>query len=163
MSYARICTFSEAATLLSTSPSLSPTDIATVYSTRRFARFVSRYAKPLTLLARCAPIVALTFFHPSFVHAAAAGAAVAVASSAGAPGAPGEGEGAFGFFQGHGAILLHMLIVGFLTLLVTTFLKFTGRGDLAPLVVFVGGGVILYEVIQLFNDIYHAVKTFLAG
>nr|WP_245204226.1 SpoIIIAC/SpoIIIAD family protein [Ammoniphilus resinae] len=54
-----------------------------------------------------------------------------------------------------------MLIVGFLTLLVTTFLKFTGRGDLAPLVVFVGGGIILYEVIGLFNAIYKAIATFL--
>lgn len=64
------------------------------------------------------------------------------------------------FFSGHGVILLHMLIVGFLTLVVTTFLKFTGRGDLAPLVMFVGGAVILYECMQLFHDIYKGVETF---
>lgn len=64
------------------------------------------------------------------------------------------------FFSGHGVILLHMLIIGFLTLVVTTFLKFTGRGDLAPLVMFVGGAVILYECMQLFNDIYKGVQTF---
>lgn len=64
------------------------------------------------------------------------------------------------FFSGHGVILLHMLIIGFLTLCVTTFLKFTGRGDLAPLVMFVGGAVILYECMELFNDIYKGVEAF---
>jgi Stage III sporulation protein AC/AD protein family len=64
-------------------------------------------------------------------------------------------------FSGHGVILLHMLIIGFVTLVVTTFLKFTGRGDLAPLVMFVGGAVILYECLELFHDIYKAVATFL--
>lgn len=64
------------------------------------------------------------------------------------------------FFDGHGVILLHMLIVGFLTLVVTTFLKFTGRGDLAPLVIFVGGGVILYETIELFQALYDGIVRF---
>lgn len=64
------------------------------------------------------------------------------------------------FFSGHGVILLHMLIIGFLTMVVTTFLKFTGRGDLAPLVMFVGGAVILYECMGLFNDIYKGVQVF---
>lgn len=64
------------------------------------------------------------------------------------------------FFSGHGVILLHMLIIGFLTLVVTTFLRFTGRGDLAPLVMFVGGAVILYECMQLFSDIYKGVQAF---
>lgn len=64
------------------------------------------------------------------------------------------------FFDGHGVILLHMLIIGFLTLVVSTFLKFTGRGDLIPLVAFVGGAIILYECMQLFSDIYKGVQTF---
>ena len=66
------------------------------------------------------------------------------------------------FWGGKGAILLHMLVVGFFTLVVSSFLKFTGRGDFIPLVAFVGGGIILYEVIGLFNDIYGAVKTLLS-
>jgi hypothetical protein len=65
------------------------------------------------------------------------------------------------FFNGHGVILLHMLVVGFITMVVCSFLKFTGRGDLIPLVMFVGGAVILYEVIGLFNAIYGAIKTLL--
>ncbi len=64
------------------------------------------------------------------------------------------------FFEGHGVILLHMLIIGFLTLVVTTFLKFTGRGDLAPLVMFIGGGVILYEVLELFQALYNGIVNF---
>lgn len=64
------------------------------------------------------------------------------------------------FFDGYGVILLHMLIIGFLTLVVTTFLKFTGRGDLAPLVMFVGGAIILYECMGLFNAIYKGVQVF---
>ena len=67
---------------------------------------------------------------------------------------------ATGFFKGQGAILLHMLIVGFLTLVITTFLKFTGRGDLGPLVVFVGGGIILYETLGLFQLIYQGIVNF---
>ena len=55
-----------------------------------------------------------------------------------------------------------MLVVGFFTLVVSSFLKFTGRGDVIPLVAFVGGGIILYEVIGLFNDIYAACKTLLS-
>ena len=66
------------------------------------------------------------------------------------------------FFGGKGAILLHMLVVGFFTLVVSSFLKFTGRGDIIPLVAFVGGGIILYEVIGLFNDIYAATKMLLS-
>jgi hypothetical protein len=76
-----------------------------------------------------------------------------------ADGAPKPSE--VSFFHGHGVILLHMLTVGFVTLVVTTFLKFTGRGEIVPLVVFVSGGVVLYEVLQLFKDIYREVATFL--
>lgn len=98
------------------------------------------------------PVVALNIFQPGVVMAAVASDAASQAAAA---------SGAVGFFAGQGVILLHILIVGFLTLLVTTFLKFTGRGDLAPLVVFIGGGVILHETIGLFNSIYRDVATFL--
>jgi hypothetical protein len=54
-----------------------------------------------------------------------------------------------------------MLIIGFVTLVVSTFLKFTGRGDLIPLVMFVGGAVILKECLGLFHSIYRDVSTFL--
>lgn len=64
------------------------------------------------------------------------------------------------FFEGHGVILLHMLVVGFLTLVVTTFLKFTGRGDLGPLVVFIGGAIILYETLELFQALYNGIVNF---
>lgn len=60
-----------------------------------------------------------------------------------------------------GAILLHMMVIGFVTLVVSSFLKFTGRGDFIPLVMFVGGGIILYEVIGLFRDIYTGIATML--
>jgi len=61
-----------------------------------------------------------------------------------------------------GAILLHMMVIGFVTLVVSSFLKFTGRGDFIPLVMFVGGGIILYEVIGLFRDIYTGIATMLS-
>ena len=63
------------------------------------------------------------------------------------------------FFSGNGVILLHIMIMGFFTLVVSSFLKFTGRGDMIPLVAFIGGMLILKEVIGLFNDVYGAIKT----
>jgi len=70
-------------------------------------------------------------------------------------------EGGGNFFSGQGAILLHMLIIGFITLVVCSFLKFTGRGDFIPLVSFVGGAIILKEVIGLFTTIYQSISTML--
>jgi hypothetical protein len=63
------------------------------------------------------------------------------------------------FFSGNGVILLHIMLVGFFTLIVSSFLKFTGRGDMIPLVAFIGGAIILKEVIGLFNQIYGAIRT----
>lgn len=66
------------------------------------------------------------------------------------------------FFGDKGAILLHMLTAGFFILVVSSFLKFTGRGDWIPLVAFVGGSIILYEIVGLFSDIYAAVFKLMA-
>lgn len=115
---------------------------------RSFTRWYVKNRKVVNRLALTAPAFAMTAFKVSpmfLVGTLLPQIAIPVAGS---------------FFAGHGVILLHMLIIGFLTLVVTTFLKFTGRGDLAPLVMFVGGGVILYEVLGLFKAIYNGVATF---
>lgn len=72
-----------------------------------------------------------------------------------------NGQAVGGFFDGYGRILLHMLVSGFLGMVVCAFLKFTGRGDVVPLVAFVCGGVILYEVMGLFQAIYARASVFL--
>lgn len=140
MKYKVIGPVSETATYSSFLSAFKETDC--ILSTRTYLRWYEKNKKIISKLAGATSLVAYTLFRPTLALAAGS-------------------TGGFGFFAGHGVILLHMLIVGFLTLIVTTFLKFTGRGDLAPLVVFVGGGVILYEVIQLFNAIYQAIATFL--
>lgn len=66
-----------------------------------------------------------------------------------------------GFMSGVGYIILHVMVIGFLSLVVGTFLKFTGRGDLVPILTFISGGVILYECCTLFYAIYEAI-VFLA-
>jgi len=130
-------------------------DIDDILNGRSFTRWYKRNKKVVNTLALAAPAVAFTIFGVSPAMLSALlfkSSAVAI---------PVAAQGAqYSFWAGHGKILLDMLIVGFVTLVVTTFLKFTGRGDLAPLVVFVGGGIILYEVIGLFSAIYKAVATF---
>lgn len=138
MTYQVVGKFSDVATLCESYPS----DVSLNVIAKDFQVWRARHKKLVNKLIKLAPAVTYAMFKPVFVFAATSG-------------------GAFGFFSGHGVILLHMLIYGFLTLLISTFLKFTGRGDLVPLVVFVGGAVILYEVIGLFNDIYKAVAGFL--
>lgn len=146
--------FSEVCAVRSFGPEMDLDQINSVLNGRTFKRWYKRNRKIVNTLALMAPGLALALFGVSpasplfslFLPAAmpvmAAGQSVPTS-----------------FFAGHGAILLHMLVAGFLTLVVTTFLKFTGRGDLIPLVVFVGGGVILYEVMGLYTDIYNAVKV----
>ncbi|MBP1934872.1 SpoIIIAC/SpoIIIAD family protein [Ammoniphilus resinae] len=141
MEYQVLGKLSELATLSKQFPSLVSLEVI-VHQSSYFWGWVEKNKKMINRLGRVVPLVTYAMFKPTFAFAATA-------------------AGGLGFFAGHGVILLHMLIVGFLTLLVTTFLKFTGRGDLAPLVVFVGGGIILYEVIGLFNAIYKAIATFL--
>lgn len=138
MNYQVIGKLSDVATLSALHPSFVSSNVIT----HGLGVWCEKNKKIVKKIVKAVPLVTFTLFKPAVTFAAGT-------------------AGAFGFFDGHGVILLHMLIYGFLTLLISTFLKFTGRGDLVPLVVFVGGAVILYEVIGLFNDIYNAVKTFL--
>lgn len=62
-----------------------------------------------------------------------------------------------GLLSDKGYILLHIMVLGFISLVISTFLKFTGRGDLIPLITFVGGCVVLYECIGLFWSIYESI------
>jgi hypothetical protein len=129
-------------------PELNWYEYEQILEGRSFSRWYAKNRKAVNALAFAAPAFAMTLFgvSPMFLIGTVFPPIAIPASGA--------------FFDGHGVILLHMLIVGFLTLVVTTFLKFTGRGDLAPLVMFVGGGVILYEVLDLFKAIYNGVATF---
>jgi len=141
-------TFSEVSTMMKIMPGMSFDEYEKLVEGRPFSRWYRKNKKVIDMLLLTTPGFAMKLFHisPIFLFGTLLPPlAVPVAGT---------------FFSGHGVILLHMLIVGFLTLVVTSFLKFTGRGDLAPLVVFVGGGVILYECMQLFYDIYHGVETF---
>lgn len=159
-------------------PDASMKDVEVIVGSRSFVRWCGRHKGAIAGLLVCVPTFAMKLFglelgsfalslftHKSTVaygtsHAATVayggthGAVAAMAAPAAAPTTVPTN-----FFGGKGAILLHMLIVGFLTLVVSSFLKFTGRGDLIPLVMFIGGAVILYEVIGLFTDIYTAIKT----
>lgn len=155
-------------------PKLKAGDITAVISCRRFVRWYDKNGKVISVLLGLAPafgmimhgftastaIVAFGTPAGSTVHAfpsAVASIALKEGAKEGAKAVATEG----GFFSGHGKILLHMLIVGFVTLVVSSFLKFTGRGDLIPLIAFVGCSVILLEVLRLFGDIYTAIKTFI--
>jgi hypothetical protein len=169
--------FSEVNGLLKAVPGAELTDIEFILQGRKFERWYDKNKKmvavlgmavpalicvstglpPITLLSMAAQMVV-----PAFIPQQASHAYKAV-DSVGAMAQAASGGGAFGLFSGDGAVLLHFLIIGFVTLIITTFLKFTGRGDLAPLVMFVAGGVMLLEVITLFNHIFGAVKTFLTA
>jgi hypothetical protein len=140
-------------------PTLSLAEIELVLQGRTFTRWYRRNKKTVNALALVTPVFAMSMFgiSPGILPALLFGKAVpAGMASVTAMAAAGSGD----FWSGHMGILLHMLVLGFVTLVITTFLKFTGRGDLAPLVVFVGGGAILYEVIGMFKDIYNAVAMF---
>lgn len=169
----KVGTFTEVNTLRKCVPDAELYDLEFILQGRRFERWYDKNKKIIGVLASVTPalvgvmtglsalqLVTMTasMVVPHLLHAPATHAfqvSDSVATMAQASG------GALGLFSGDGAILLHFLIIGFVTLIITTFLKFTGRGDLAPLVMFVAGGVMLVEVIQLFNHIYSAVKTFL--
>lgn len=66
-----------------------------------------------------------------------------------------------GFFDGQGRILLHIVVFGFVVLVITTYLKLTGRGEMIPLIVFVGGCVILNELMDLFRSLYSNIVAVL--
>lgn len=136
-------------------------DIHALLGTRRFSRWYADNRKVIKKLAIVTPIFALALHGLTGELALTLFADPAMVASTLAPPAKGAVVQT-SFFGGKGAILLHMLVAGFFTLVVSSFLKFTGRGDLIPLVAFVGGGIILYEVIGLFNDIYLAIKTMLS-
>jgi hypothetical protein len=155
--YKVIGNLSSVAMLRKLEPDLSLVEIEQVLEGRTFARWYCKNKKVVNMLALSVPAFTLAMFGITPGMLPALFMAKGVAVTAYAAGAAAQG---YSFWAGHGAILLHMLVVGFVTLVVTTFLKFTGRGDLAPLVVFVGGGVILYEVLGLFKAIYQAVATF---
>lgn len=156
--YTVICPLSEAFEMKKQIPLMKWRDIDTVAKSRKFIRWYLRNKKVVNTLAVLTPAFTLTLFDlsPAMSHTLLTHSSDAIPVMASEVHTPPPS-----FFSGHGVILLHMLLLGFITLVVTTFLKFTGRGDLAPLVVFVGGGVILYEVIGLFKDIYQEVATFL--
>lgn len=154
-------TFSEIREWKRLKPDITLDDITTVARSRKFFRWYMRNKKAVHMLALVTPTFAMTLFGISHDMLTSLLNLPSEAISAMAPATTEPKNEAQAFFQGHGAILLHILLVGFLTLVITTFLKFTGRGDLSPLVVFVGGGIVLYEVLQLFKDIYTEVETFL--
>lgn len=148
MEYKVIGKWSQIQALRNVAPELSWYEYEQILEGRSFARWYARNRKAVNALALTVPAFTMSLFGVSpmfFVGTLLPQIAIPVAGS---------------FFSGHGVILLHMLIIGFLTMVVSTFLKFTGRGDLIPLVAFIGGGVILYETMQLFNDIYKGIATF---
>lgn len=157
--YAVLCSLSEVEQWRRLYPDLDLKEVVLVAKSRNFLRWIRRNRKLLYGLAFITPTITLSLFNLSpemlstlFIPTHEAVPAFAVNN----PPTP-----SVNFFSGNGVILLHMLIVGFVTLVITTFMKFTGRGDLAPLVAFVGGGVILYEVLGLFKSIYQEIATFL--
>lgn len=160
--------FSEMTTLRNMFPEAHLTDLDLVLQLRKFRRWYVKNRKVMHTLALVVPVATIALYQisPEFFTTLAttpSPASEAIPAMASLPVMdPGNDRVSdTSFFSGHGAILLHMLTVGFVTLVVTTFLKFTGRGDIVPLVVFVSGAVILYEVIGLFKAIYSEVETFL--
>lgn len=143
--------FSEVNMIRAVAPEMSLLDYGDIVNGRTFRRWYRKHEKVVHILAGIAPIWAMKVFGISATFMFGLLPAVTI------PVVAGGGS----FLLGDGVILLHMLIIGFLTLVVTTFLKFTGRGDLAPLVVFIGGGIILSETIGLFKHIYVAISSFL--
>jgi hypothetical protein len=161
-------TFSDITACQDIFPYASLDDIHAILNSRKLIRWYKHNYKVINMLAITAPTFALTLFNvmPGTLIYQYLTSSTAISFSSIPATVPGivnvVGAGTTvptSFFGGKGAILLHMLVVGFFTLVVSSFLKFTGRGDLIPLVAFVGGGIILYEVIGLFNDIYGAIKT----
>lgn len=148
MSVRTVGRFRDILALERVAPELNWYEYEQILEGRSFTRWYAKNKKAVHAIAMAVPAFTMTMFgvSPMFLFGSLL---PPLAIPAGAS-----------FFNGHGVILLHMLIVGFLTLVVTTFLKFTGRGDLAPLVMFVGGGVILYETLGLFKAIYNGVATF---
>lgn len=148
MSVKTVGRFRDIIALQRVAPELNWYEYEAILEGRSFSRWYAKNKKAVNAVAMAVPAFTMTLFgvSPMFLFGTLLPHIAIPASGS--------------FFSGHGVILLHMLIVGFLTLVVTTFLKFTGRGDLAPLVMFVGGGVILYETLGLFQAIYNGVATF---
>lgn len=157
--YKVVGSFSDVHLLRKLEPQLTVFELEHVLEGRAFTRWYLKNKKVVNMLAMAVPAFTMTMFgiEPFSFLQLAGHAVTAFAPEGGVVATAAQG---YSFWAGHGAILLHMLIVGFVTLVVTTFLKFTGRGDLAPLVVFVGGGIILYEVLGLFKAIYSGIATF---
>lgn len=160
-------------------PKAEISDVNTILGSRRFIRWCMNNKKVIAALTIATPAFAFTMYKlvpGSFAlevlnagKRAVDTSTVDLFSRTGSNVIAGDGAvstfaaaaAGGGFFAGKGVILLHMLVCGFFTLVVSSFLKFTGRGDLIPLVAFVGGAAILYEVIGLFTDIYSAIATML--
>lgn len=158
MSYKVIGSFTQVNMLRKLEPQLTIFEVEHVLAGREFTRWYLNNKKVMNMIALAVPAFTMTMF--GFEPITFLNLAAAVVPALADPNVVTAAAQGYSFWSGHGAILLHMLIVGFVTLVVTTFLKFTGRGDLAPLVVFVGGGVILYEVLGLFKAIYTGIATF---
>ena len=151
MDFRVVGSFREVAALRKLNPDVTLSHIDKAINGGAFKRWYRQNKKVIHTLAIAAPSFAFSLFGitPDITSFLFFNQAV-----------PAFAPEGYSFWKGHGRILLDMLIVGFVTLVVTTFLRFTGRGELAPLVMFVGGGIILYEVIGLFKDIYKAVASF---
>ena len=141
-------------------------DFEAITESRSFTRWYHKNKKMVHRLALATPVFAFTLLGgidaTVVSHWLTTYTLLPVSSTLNIPSiVPTSGAVTASFIGTHGVILIHMLIIGFLTLVISTFLKFTGRGDIIPLVAFVGGGTILYEVMGLFKDIYVAVVQFL--
>jgi hypothetical protein len=146
MEYKVVGTFSKIRALRNAAPELNLFEYEQILEGRTFSRWYAKNRRAVDVCAGLATFGLMTAFKvsPYFLMPH-----LAVPVAAGA------------LFSGDGRILLHMLIIGFVTLVISTFLKFTGRGDLIPLVMFVGGAVILKECLGLFHSIYRDIATFL--
>lgn len=65
-------------------------------------------------------------------------------------------------FSGDAKVLLFILMISFVTLVLSVYLRFTGVGaGFIPLLTFTAGVLVLLEIIKIFNKIYEAVAALL--
>lgn len=167
MSYKVVGTLSEVNLLRKLEPQLKLHEVEFVLQGRHFMRWYMKNESILLKgLSAGVPAAAVAMFGVDLLNTAmlmSKGVSIkaAVGGAIPAMAAASNFGPAFGFLNGPGGILLHFLGIGFLTLVIMTYLKLTGRGDLAPMVMFVSGIAILIEVIVLFKSLYTEVSTLL--
>ena len=146
-------------------PTISSDNLLALLKSRAFIHWFSKYSSKLLL---CIPLVAQQFpcllaqntAAQFFIHDTPSQVVLAASEEIPLPKVFTD-ETSGGLLAGKGYIILQILVVGFLSLVVSTFLKFTGRGDLIPILTFISGSVILYECMGLFWSIYEGIKYFL--